>query len=88
MNKQMGGQLYKHLRCKKKCRKHYGGDDRRGQLPNRVSIEQQMEIVQQRQRIGDWEVDTIIGKRYYQVIVTFVEITKGITAVYSAQART
>lgn len=73
MDKLMGGQLYKHLRCKKKRRKRYGGADRRGQLPNRVSIEQRPEIVQQRQRIGDWEVDTIIGKGHHQAIVTLTE---------------
>jgi IS30 family transposase len=73
MDKRMGGHLYEHLRCKKKRRKRYGGDDRRGQLPNRVSIEQRPEIVQQRQRIGDWEVDTIVGKRHHQAIVTLTE---------------
>jgi IS30 family transposase len=73
MDKRMGGQLFKHLRCKKKRRKRYGGDDRRGQLPNRVSIEQRPEIVQQRQRIGDWEVDTIIGKGHHQAIITLTE---------------
>jgi len=33
MDKRLGGHLYEHLRCKKKRRKRYGGDDRRGQLP-------------------------------------------------------
>jgi IS30 family transposase len=73
MDKHMGGQLYKHLRCKKKRRKRYGGNDRRGQLPNRVSIEQRPEIVEQRQRIGDWEVDTIVGQGHHQAIVTLTE---------------
>jgi IS30 family transposase len=69
----MGGTLYRHLRCQKKRRKRYGGYDRRGKLPNRVSIEQRPEIVQQRQRIGDWEVDTIVSKRHHQAIVTLTE---------------
>jgi len=73
MDKRLGGHLYEHLRCKKKRRKRYGGDDRRGQLPNRVSIEQRPEIVAQRQRLGDWEVDTMIGKRHHQAIVTLTE---------------
>lgn len=73
MNKLMGGNLYRHLRCQKKRRKRYGGYDRRGQLPNRVSIEKRPEIVQQRQRIGDWEVDTIVGKGHHQAIVTLTE---------------
>jgi len=73
MDRRMGGHLYEHLRCKKKRHKRYGGDDRRGQLPNRVSIEKRPEIVEQRQRIGDWEVDTMIGKGHHQAIVTLTE---------------
>jgi IS30 family transposase len=72
-DKLIGGTLYRHLRCKKKRRKRYGGYDRRGHLPNRVSIEQRPVIVDQRQRIGDWEVDTLVGKRHHQAIVTLVE---------------
>ena len=72
-NKQAGGDLYKHLRCQKKRRKRYGSRDRRGKLPNRKSIEERPEIVDQRQRIGDWEVDTIVGKRHHQAVVTLTE---------------
>lgn len=87
-DKWMGGHLYEHLRCKKKRRKRYGGDDRRGQLPNRVSIEQRPEIVQQRQRIGDWEVDTIIGKRHHQAIVTLTERKSRLALVRKVEQRT
>ena len=72
-DKRTGGRLYKHLRCQKKRRKRYGGYDRRGKLPNRRSIEERPEIVDQRQRIGDWEVDTMIGKGHRQAIVTLTE---------------
>jgi IS30 family transposase len=61
-DKQAGGDLYKYLRCQKKRRKRYGSRDRWGNLPNRRSIEERPEIVDKRCRIGDWEVDTIIGK--------------------------
>ena len=72
-DKRAGGSLHKHLRCQKERRKRYGGYDRRGQLPNRRSIEERPEIVDRRQRIGDWEVDTMIGKRHRQAIVTLTE---------------
>jgi IS30 family transposase len=72
-DKQAGGDLYKHLRCQKKRRKRYGSRDRRGKLPNRRSIEERPAIVDQRQRIGDWEVDTIVGKGHHQAIVTLTE---------------
>jgi IS30 family transposase len=72
-DKQAGGNLYRHLRCQKKRRKRYGSYDRRGKLPNRVSIEERPEIVAQRLRIGDWEVDTILGKGHRQAVVTLTE---------------
>jgi IS30 family transposase len=72
-DKQAGGDLHKHLRCQKKRRKRYGNRDRRGKLPNRRSIEERPEIVDHRQRIGDWEVDTMVGKGHHQAIVTLTE---------------
>jgi len=72
-DKHLGGNLYRHLRCQKKRRKRYGSYDRRGKLPNRVSIEERPEIVAQRLRIGDWEVDTLLGKGHRQSIVTLTE---------------
>jgi IS30 family transposase len=38
-----------------------------------VSIEERPAIVDERTRMGDWEVDTIIGKRHRQAIVTLTE---------------
>jgi hypothetical protein len=38
-----------------------------------VSIDERPAIVEERTRIGDWEVDTIIGKRHRQAIVTLTE---------------
>jgi transposase, IS30 family len=72
-DKQAGGKLYRHLRCQKKRRKRYGSYDRRGNLPNRVSIELRPTIVDQRTRFGDWEVDTILGKGRRHAIVTLTE---------------
>ncbi|MCW4009701.1 MAG: IS30 family transposase [Candidatus Bathyarchaeota archaeon] len=72
-DKQAGGKLYSHLRCQKKRRKRYGSYDRRGNLPNRVSIDQRPEVVDQRTRFGDWEVDTILGKGRRHAIVTLTE---------------
>jgi IS30 family transposase len=68
-----GGPLYKHLRSQKKRRKRLRGQDRRGQLSGRRSIEERPAIVEDRSRIGDWEVDTIIGQRHQQAIVTLTE---------------
>ncbi len=73
MDKQAGGDLHRHLRCQKKRRKRYGSYDRRGRLKNRVSIDERPVIVDTRQRLGDWEVDTIIGKGHRHAIVSLTE---------------
>jgi transposase, IS30 family len=49
------------------------GQERRGTLKNRVSIEQRPAVVDKRSRIGDWEGDTVIGKGHQGVLVTLVE---------------
>jgi len=72
-DKQAGGDLYRHLRCQKQRRKRYGSYDRRGKMPNRVSIEERPAVVEERTRVGDWEVDTLLGKRHHQAIVTLTE---------------
>jgi IS30 family transposase len=72
-DKHSGGDLYKHLRCQKKRRKRYGSPERRGKLPNRVSIEERPEVVNQRERLGDWEVDTVVGKNQQGALVSLVE---------------
>ena len=72
-DKLAGGDLYSHLRCHKKRRKRYGSYDRRGKLPNRVSIEERPELVEQRERLGDWEVDTLVGKGHRGALVSLVE---------------
>ena len=38
-----------------------------------MSIDERPEIVEQKSRIGDWEIDTVIGKNHRQAIVTIVE---------------
>jgi IS30 family transposase len=87
-DKRTGGKLYKHLRCQKKRRKRYGSRDRRGKLPNRRSIEERPEIVDQRQRIGDWEVDTIVGKGHHQAIVTLTDRKSRLAVLRKVDRRT
>ena len=72
-DKYQGGDLHKHLRCQKKRRKRYGKQDRRGRIPNRISIDERPAIVNNKSRVGDWEGDTIIGKGHQGVVATLVE---------------
>ena len=87
-DKHAGGTLYRHLRCQKKRRKRYGSYDRRGKLPNRVSIEKRPVIVDQRKRIGDWEVDTIIGKGHRHAIVSLTERKSRLVLLRKVERRT
>ena len=73
-DKRNGGTLYKHLRQSNKKRKQqYGSKDKRGQIRNRISIDERPEIVAQKARIGDWEIDTVIGKNHQGALVTIVD---------------
>lgn len=73
-DKRLGGDLYLHLRHgTKRRRKRYGRPDRRGLIPDRVGIEQRPAVVEQRCRIGDWEMDTVHGCRGGGAVVTMVE---------------
>lgn len=66
------GTLYRHLRHGKKRRSRYGSYRRATSIANRVSIEQRPAIVENRERTGDWEADTVIGKGP-QALLTLVE---------------
>ncbi len=68
-----GGELYRFLRCQKVRRKRYGAYSRRGCIPNQISIDERPAIVDSRQRFGDWEGDTVIGKGHRGALVTLVE---------------
>lgn len=73
-DKENGGSLYKHLRHKsKKYKKRYGSNDRRGQIANKCSIEDRPDIVDKKERIGDLEIDLVIGKDHKQALVTVVD---------------
>jgi len=77
-DKRAGGDLYTHLRRQgKKYDKRRNGKSTRGQIKNRISIDDRPKIVDAKSRIGDWEIDTVIGKGHSGALVTIVErVTK------------
>lgn len=87
-DKRAGGLLWKNLRCQKKRKKRYGKTDRRGVIPNRLSIDERPAIVDKRCRIGDWEADTIIGKNHRQAIVSLVERKSKLTLIHKVERQT
>ena len=84
-DKQNGGTAYRHLRCQKQPKKRYGKPDRRGQIVNRRSITERPAAVEMRERIGDWEADTIIGAKHQGAIVSLVERKSGYTRLVRVQ---
>lgn len=73
-DKRDGGHLYTHLRHQNKTyRKRYGSAHNRTGIPNRRDIDERPAEANQRERVGDWEADTIIGCRHQGAIVTLDE---------------
>jgi len=87
-DKASGGDLYQHLRCQKRRRKRYGAYSRRGRLVNTVSIDERPAIVERKARIGDWEVDTVIGRGHQQALVTLTERRSMYTLIAHVKRRT
>lgn len=70
-NKRNGGELYLHLRRHgKKYRKRGSLKDSRGIIKNRISIDERPEIVKEKNRFGDLEIDTVIGKNHKGALLT------------------
>lgn len=88
-DKQNGGELYKHLRHKnKKYRKRYGSMARHAPIKNRKMIDERPKIVDGKSRIGDWEIDTIIGKNQKQAVLSMVERVSKYTILKKLERKT
>jgi len=69
-----GGTLHTHLR-------HYGKSYRKRNpklgrhigIPDRVDIDERPEVANNRERLGDWEADTMIGSHHKGALVTLDE---------------
>lgn len=73
-DKKNGGDLHTHLRHRgKKYNKRSSKNAGRGLIPNRIDIKERPPIVDTKSRLGDFEVDTIIGKNRKGAIVSIVD---------------
>ena len=89
VDKSMGGDLYKSLRCQRKRRKRYaGGRDRRGQILGRRPICERPRHIEERRQIGHWEGDTLIGKGHKHAIVSLVERKSGYAVLAKVENKT
>lgn len=81
-DKRKGGNLHKKLRHKgKKYRKRGSLKDKRGMILNRTDISARPPVVESRERFGDLEIDTIIGKDRKGAILTINERKTGMVKI-------
>jgi IS30 family transposase len=81
MDKKQGGSLWQHLRgARKQRRKRYAAHDSRGRLAGKKMIGERPAVVEQRSRLGDWEIDTVHGTTKAGV-VTIVERRSGLVRI-------
>lgn len=66
-------QLYKYLKHGKRHRKRGRTRDARGIIPGRTSIEKRPLIVNKRKRIGDVEVDLMMGKDHQSALLVITD---------------
>lgn len=79
-DKKDGGELHEHLRNKgRKYRKRGASKDKRGIIKNRVDIDMRPKIVDEKNRFGDLEIDTVIGKNHKGALLTINERVTSLT---------
>ncbi len=73
-DRQAGGDLYRCLRRRGKKPNWRGGRHAgRGHIPGRVDIAERPLIVETKGRIGDWELDLIIGVKHRGALISLVD---------------
>lgn len=87
-NKRRGGLLYKHLRTKgKKYKKRGHLKDKRGLIIGRVDISDRPAIVEKKSRLGDLEIDLVIGKNHKGALLTINDRASGILFMGKVQSK-
>lgn len=87
-DKKQGGTLYTHLRTRgKRYRKRGNKKDRRGIIPHRIDISQRPAIVDEKSRVGDFEIDTVIGKNHQGALLTINERKTGLVKIIKVPAK-
>lgn len=77
-DKRLGGEHYKHLRTEGKTyRKRGHAKDKRGQIVDRVDISQRPAIVEDKTRVGDLEMDLVIGRDHQGALLTINDRATG-----------
>lgn len=67
------GKLYKHLKHGSRRQKRGNTKDKRGAIKNRIGIDQRPEVVKHRERIGDIEVDLMMGSNHKSALLVMTD---------------
>lgn len=87
-DKKQKGNIYTHLRNKgRKYRKRGSAKDTRGIIKNRRDIAHRPAIVEEKTRLGDLEIDTIIGKNHKGAMVTINDRVSGVVFIRKVEKR-
>jgi len=65
--------LYKYLRHNKRYSKRSKSNQNRGQIPNRIPISQRPAVVEKRNRLGDLEVDLMMGIKHKPALIVLTD---------------
>lgn len=87
LDAETGGDLHRHLRRARKRRRRYRDERRSLPIKDRVDIEQRPAVVEKRCRIGDWELDTVVGPGR-AVLVTLAERKSRYTLIGKVRCKT
>ncbi|HIG53464.1 MAG TPA: IS30 family transposase [Candidatus Handelsmanbacteria bacterium] len=76
-----GGRLHTHLRQQQPPKRVSSKTAYKGSIPHRVSIDDRPDIVDEKTRIGDWEVDLMMGRHGGGGLLTLVDRTTRFTRI-------
>lgn len=79
--------LYRHLKHGRRRRKRGNYKDSRGLIPNCVFIENRPKIADKRKRLGDIEVDLIIGKNHKSGLLVTLDRASLVTTMDKIKSR-
>jgi IS30 family transposase len=86
-DKKRGGLLFRLLRQPAKWRKRHAGAEKRGRLSGKRHISERPAVVDKRQEIGHWEMDTIVSPADRHCVLTLVERVTGCVLVGKLRSR-
>jgi IS30 family transposase len=86
-DKRRGGHLWLFLRQRLRYRKRYGRYEKRGRVEGKRHISERPAVVEQRNEIGHWEMDTVLGTGDHHCVVSLVERATGTLLLGKARSR-